>query len=206
MKLYTAFRAPNPRRVLMFMHEKGISGVDMVTLDLNAHEHETASYRAKNPVARVPALELDDGRILSETRAICTYLEGLHPEPNLMGKSSEERAFIEMHDRHVEWHWMLPVANWIRHTHPGLATLERPQFPEYGKSQGEKARASARRLDQMLAKQPWLAGERFTIADITAFCTLEFARLVKFKAGDEGFSALQAWRDKMASRESAHVE
>ena len=206
MKLYSAFRAPNPRRVLMFMHEKGITGVDTVTLDLNAHEHESAEYRAKNPVARVPALELDDGRILGETRAICTYLEGLHPEPNLMGQNTEERAFIEMHDRRVEWYWALLIGNWVRHTHPGLATLERPQFPEFGHSQGEKVLQSARRLDEMLARQPWIAGERFTIADITAFCYLEFARLVKFKAGDAGFNALQAWRDKMASRESAHVE
>ena len=206
MKLYTALRAPNPRRVLMFMHEKGITGIDMVPMDLNAHEHETAAYRAKNPVGRVPALELDDGRVLSETRAICTYLEGLHPEPNLMGQNSEERAFIEMHDRHVEWYWALLIGNWVRHTHPGLATLERPQFPDFGRSQAEKVRQSARWLDQTLAKQPWIAGDRFTIADITAFCYLEFARLVKFKAGDEGFTALQSWRDKMASRESAHVE
>lgn len=206
MKLYTAYRAPNPRRVLMFMHEKGVSGIEMVSLDLNAHEHETAAYRAKNPVARVPALELDDGRILSETRAICTWLEGRYPEPNLMGKTADERAFIEMHDRRVEWYWVQPIANWIRHTHPGLAALERPQFTEFGQSQGEKARESARWLDKTLSSQPWIAGDRFTIADITAFCFLEFARLVKFKAGEEGFAALQAWRDKMAARESAHVE
>lgn len=206
MKLYTAFRAPNPRRVLMFMHEKNIDGIEMVPLDLNAQEHKSASYHAKNPVERVPALELDDGRILSETRAICSWLEGQHAEPNLMGKSSDERAFIEMHDRRIEWYWMLPIANWIRHTHPGLATLEQPQFPDFGRSQGDKVRDAARWLDQQLGHQPWIAGDRFTIADITAFCALEFARLGKFKAGDEGFAALQSWRDKMASRESAHVE
>ncbi|HNL42496.1 MAG TPA: glutathione S-transferase family protein, partial [Ottowia sp.] len=198
MRLFTSPRAPNPRRVLMFMHEKGIAGVEQVTVDLNAGEHQSAAYRAKVPVARVPALELPDGRVLSETRAICSYLEGLHPEPNLMGEGFDERAFIEMHDRRVEWYWLLPIANCVRHTHPGLAALEQPQFPDFGRSQGQKVRESARWLDEALARQPWVAGERFTIADITAFCALEFARLMKFSAGAEGFAALQAWRDRVA--------
>ena len=205
MRLFTSPRAPNPRRVLMFMHEKGIAGVEQVTVDLNAGEHQSAAYRAKVPVARVPALELPNGRVLSETRAICSYLEGLHPEPNLMGEGFDERAFIEMHDRRVEWYWLLPIANCVRHTHPGLAALEQPQFPEFGRSQGQKVRESARWLDEALARQPWVAGERFTIADITAFCALEFARLMKFSAGAEGFAALQAWRDRVAERESARV-
>ena len=205
MRLFTSPRAPNPRRVLMFMHEKGITGIDFVPVDLNAGEHKAAAYRAKVPVARVPALELDDGRCLSETRAICTYLEGLHPAPNLMGEGFDERAFIEMHDRRVEWYWLLPIANCVRHTHPGLAALEQPQFPEFGRSQGQKVRESARWLDEALARQPWVAGERFTIADITAFCALEFARLMKFSAGAEGFAALQAWHDRVAERESARV-
>ncbi len=205
MRLFTSPRAPNPRRVLMFMHEKGIAGVEQVTVDLNAGEHQSAAYRAKVPVARVPALELPDSRVLSETRAICSYLEGLHPEPNLMGEGFDERAFIEMHDRRVEWYWLLPIANCVRHTHPGLAALEQPQFPEFGRSQGQKVRESARWLDEALARQPWVAGERFTIADITAFCALEFARLMKFSAGAEGFAALQAWRDRVAERESARV-
>ncbi|MCZ2104908.1 MAG: glutathione S-transferase family protein [Comamonadaceae bacterium] len=205
MKLYTATRAPNPRRVLMFMAEKAISGIELVTIDLNTGEHKAAAYRAKVPAARVPALELDDGRVLSETRAICTYLEGLHPEPNLMGVDFEERAFIEMHDRRVEWYWMLPIANCVRHTHPGLAVLEHPQFEDFGRSQGEKVRDSARQLDTLLARQPWIAGERFTIADITAFCATEFAKLMKFNAGAEGYTALQAWRDRVAARESARA-
>ena len=206
MKLHTAPRAPNPRRVLMFMHEKGITGIERVAVDLNAGEHKGAAYRAKVPVARVPALELDDGRVLSETRAICTWLEGRHPTPNLMGEGVDERAFIEMHDRRVEWYWLLPIANCVRHTHPGLAPLEQPQFPDFGQSQAVKVRESARWLDDALARQPWVAGERFTIADITAFCALEFARLMKFNAGAEGLAALQAWRDRVAGRESARAE
>ena len=206
MKLYTAQRAPNPRRVLMFIHEKAITGIELVPVDLNAGEHKGAAYRALNPVATVPTLELPDGRCLSETRAICSYLEGLQPEPNLMGRDFAERAFIEMHDRRVEWYWLLPIANCVRHTHPGLATLERPQFADFGRSQGEKVRERARWLDEQLAEHPWMAGERFTIADITAFCALEFARgLMKFDAGAEGFAHLQAWRERMAERESARV-
>ena len=205
MKLYTAHRAPNPRRVLMFIHEKAITGIALVPIDLNAGEHKAGAYRALNPVATVPALELPDGRHLSETRAICGYLEGLQPEPNLMGRDFEERAFIEMHDRRVEWYWMLPIAHCVRHTHPGLAALEQPQFADFGRAQGEKVRERARWLDDMLARQPWMAGERFTIADITAFCALEFARLMNFDAGAEGFARLQAWRDRVAARESARA-
>ncbi|MBS0468106.1 MAG: glutathione S-transferase N-terminal domain-containing protein [Proteobacteria bacterium] len=174
-------------------------------MDLNTGEHKGAAYRARNPVSTVPALELADGRALSETRAICSYLEGLHPEPNLMGRDFDERAFIEMHDRRVEWYWLLPIANCVRHTHPGLAALEQPQFADFGRSQGEKLRERARWLDDTLARQEWMAGERFTIADITAFCALEFAKLMKFDAGAEGFAHLQAWRDRVAGRESARV-
>ena len=204
MKLYIAPRAPNPRRVQMFMHEKNLPPMELVPVDINAGEHRDPAFRAKNPVSRVPVLELDDGRLLSETRAICSYLEGIYPDINLMGVDFEERAFIEMHDRRVEWYWLMPIAATIRHTHPGLAPLEQPQFPDFSRSQAGKVREAARWLDTTLAAQPWIAGERFTIADITAFCAYEFARgLMKFKAGDEGFAALQAWRDRMAARPSA---
>lgn len=205
MNLYVASRAPSPRRVLMFLVEKGINGLDLVDVDLNALEHKGDAYRAKSPLARVPALELDDGRVLTETRAICTYLEGRYPEPNLMGEDATERAFIEMADRRVEWYFLLPIANCVRHTHPGLAPLEQPQFPEFGRSQGEKLRETAAWLDSELQRQPWVAGERFTIADITAFCALEFAKLMRFNAGQQGFAALQAWRDRVAERPSART-
>lgn len=205
MKLFVAPRAPNPRRVLMFLVEKGIQGLELVQVNLNALEHKSDAYRAKSPLARVPALELDDGRVLTETRAICTFLEGRFAEPNLMGVDATERAFIEMADRRVEWHLMLPIANCVRHTHPGLAPLEQPQFPDFGRSQGEKLREAAAWLDGELQREPWVAGERFTIADITVFCAIEFARLMRFRPADEGFAALQAWRDRVAARPSAQA-
>lgn len=205
MKLYTSVRAPNPRRVDMFLVEKGLT-LEREIIDLNAGEHRSPGFLARNPMARVPVLELDDGRCLAETRAICTYLEGLHPEPNLMGVDAEERAFIEMADRRVELGLLLTIANAIRHTHPGLATLEQPQFPDFGASQGQKVLASARVFDELLQRQPYMAGQRFTIADITAFCGLEFGRgLLKFVPGREGLQALQDWRDRMAARESARA-
>lgn len=203
MKLYVSPRAPNPRRVQMFMAEKNIGDVELVNVDLNAQEHKQAAYLAKSPLARVPALELDDGRVLTETRAICTWLEGLHPEPNLMGRDAQERAFIEMADRRMEWYLMLPLANAIRHTHPGLAPLEQPQFPDFGQSQLVKAQETAVWLNSELQRQPWVAGDRFTIADITAFCTVDFGKLMRFKPADAGLHALQAWRDKVAARPSA---
>ena len=205
MKLYVAPRAPNPRRVTMFMVEKNITGIGLINVDLNANEHKGEAYRAKSPLAKVPALELDDGRVLTETRAICTYLEGLYPEPNLMGATFEERAFIEMADRRVEFYLLAGIANTVRHTHPGLAVLEQPQFPDFGHSQAQKMREVAQWFDQVLERQPWMAGPRFTIADITAFCAIEFARLMKFNPGAEGMPALQAWRDRVAERPSAKV-
>ncbi len=206
MKLYVSPRAPNPRRVQMFIAEKGITGIQEVVVEIGKDEHRSSNYRAKSPLAKVPVLELDDGRYLGETRAICSYLEGLYPEPNLMGETFEARAFIEMTDRRMELYLFGTIANCIRHTHPGLAPLEQPQFPDFGHSQGQKMREVARWLDGELATQPFVAGERFTIADITAFCAYEFARgLLKFKAGEEGFSALQAWRDRMAARPSAQA-
>jgi hypothetical protein len=190
----------------MFMAEKGITGIELVPVDLNGGEHFAAAFRAKSPLAKVPALELEDGRVLTETRAICGYLEGLYPENNLMGVGFEEHAFIEMADRRVEWTLLLGIANGVRHTHPGLAPLESPQFAEFGRSQTDKVKAAAQVFDQLLQTQAWMAGPRFSIADITAFCALEFGRaLLKFTPADLGLAALQDWRDRMAARPSAKV-
>ena len=206
MKLHVSPRAPNPRRVLMFIAEKGIEGIETVDLNLVTNEHKTDAFRAKSPLATVPALELDDGRVLTESRAICTYLEGLVAEPNLMGTDATERAFIEMADRRVEFHLLAGIANCVRHTHPGLAALEQPQFSDFGSAQGRKVRDVARWLDGELAGRPFIAGDRFTIADITAFCALEFGRgLMKFKPGDEGMPHLQGYRDRIAARASANA-
>jgi len=203
MKLYMMPRAPNPRRVAMFAAEKGLQ-IEQVMVDIAKGEQRSEAHLARNPFGRVPALELDDGRMLCETRAICTYLEGMQPEPNLMGEDFEERAFIEMADRRMELDLFAIAVNCVRHSHPGFAALEQPQFADFGAAQGERFRASAHWLDGVLAKQEYVAGQRFTIADITAFCAHEFARgLMKFRAAEEGMPHLQAWRDRIAARPSA---
>jgi glutathione S-transferase len=190
----------------IFMAEKGITGIEQVVVSIAEGAHKEAAYLSKSPLAKVPALELDDGRILTESRAICTYLEGLYSQTNLMGLDFEERAFIEMADRRVEFYLLGGIANCIRHTHPGLAPLEQPQFAEFGRSQGEKVRAVARWLDGELAHAPFVAGERFTIADITAFVALEFGRgLMKFVPGNEGMPHLQAYYERWRERPSAKV-
>lgn len=205
MKLYVAPRAPNPRRVTLFIREKGIQGIELVDVDLGAGQHFGADYRRISPLAKVPVLQLDDGRCLGESRAICSWLEGWHPQPNLMGEGFEERAFVESIDRQVEQYFFGTVANAIRHTHPGLAPLEQPQVAEYGRAQGAKAREAARWLDGLLSSQPFVAGQRFTIADITLLCALDFARgLMKFRPADEGLTHLQAWRERMAERPALH--
>ena len=153
MRLHTSPRAPNPRRVDMFLAEKGIEGLERRTYDLNRGDLRTAEFRALNPLGRVPVLELDDGRCLAESRAICSYLESLHPEPNLMGRDAVERAFIESADRQVEMFLLASIANAVRHTHPGLAPLEQPQFADFGTSQGQKLLEYAAAFDRLLASR-----------------------------------------------------
>ncbi len=204
MRLHRTPRAPNPRRVTMFIAEKGIDGIELVDVDLAAQAHRDAAFVARSPFSKVPALELPDGRVLTESRAIQTWLEGRFPEPNLMGRDADERASIEEADRQVELYLLFPLAMWVRHTHPGLAVLETPQLPDYAASQAARGREAAAILDRRLAEREWIAGERFTVADITAFCALEFARgLVRWRPADDGLVHLQAWRDRVATRPSA---
>jgi len=199
MKLYTTPTAPNPERVMCVLREKAITGVEIVNVDLFKGEHRTKEYRQTSPFAQVPALELDDGRVLTESKAICLYLEGLHPEPNLFGKTPEETAFIEMWDRRVEFMWLMPLAMWLRHGHPGFAVLEK-QIAENA-PRGEKGfRRFAKVLDQELSSRDFIAGDRFTIADITAFVSIGFARVAKWKPSIEETPNLLAWRDRMLAR------
>lgn len=203
MKLHVAGRAPNPERVLMFMAEKGIQDIEVLQVDLMRAEQRRPAFLALNPLAQVPVLQLDDGRCLSESRAICSYLEGLYPEPNLMGRGWEEHAFIEMADQRAASSLGLSAMQAVRHSHPALAALEQPQLPAFAQVQAARLRSHAQLYDTLLSQQAWVAGERFTVADITLFCMLEFARgLLKYRPGEEGLSHLQAWRDRVAARAS----
>ncbi len=203
MKLYSARYTPNPRRVLMFLAEKGVTDLEIVTLDIFAGAHKTPEFRRRSPLAQLPALELDDGRTLTESRAICSYLESLYPEPNLIGEGGQERAFIEMWDRRIEFGFAVPFMLWVRHAHPLIAALE-TQNPVLASHYQAGAEKMARWLDGELGQRPWIAGERFTIADITACCGMDFAKLLNWRPGP-ALPNLARWREALAERPAGGV-
>lgn len=204
MKLYVAPYAPNPRRVMMFLAEKSVADIEIVTLNLQEGEHRTSDFRAKSPLSQIPALELDDGRTLTESRAICSYIEALKPEPNLMGRDAFERAFIEMWDRRMELLFSMPLMMWVRHGNPVLAALERNQNAEVATYNQGQAMRMARWLNEELAVRPWIAGDRFSIADITAACGMDFAKMMRWRPGDD-LPNLKRWRDAFAARAAGEV-
>jgi glutathione S-transferase len=199
VKLHLAPYAPNPRRVAMFLAEKGVHDIEIVMHDLPSGTHREDAYRQVSPLAQVPALELDDGRALTESRAICTYLESLYPEPNLMGETAWERAEIEMWDRRAELLFTLPLMMWVRHGHPVLARVEKNQQPAVAAYNQDNAMRVASFFDRTLADRPFLAGARFTIADVTALAGMDFAKMMKWRPGDD-LPNLKRWREAMGDR------
>ena len=204
MKLYSAPYAPNPRRVTMFMAEKGIIDIEVIPLDLPKGEHRTSDFRAKSPLSQIPTLELDDGRCLTESRAICTYLESVYPEPNLMGVDGFERAEIEMWDRRVEFMVSMPMMLWVRHGNPVLAAVEKNQNPAIAASNEETAMKMVRWFDAQLAERPFMAGNRLTNADLTALAGIDFAKMNKWRP-DDTTPHLRRWRAMMGERPAGKV-
>lgn len=200
MKLYHSPMAPNPDRVVFFLRAKGkLDAVTLEEVSIMKQEHKTAGYREVSPFAQVPALILDDGTNLTESRAICTYLEGIFPEPNLMGADPKEKALIEMWDRRVELMFFIQFAGWFRNAHPAMAPLEVPQSPEAA-AKGEKAaRKMAERLDAHLANNAFVAADRFSIADITLYITCGFTRVMKWAPHKE-LPHLGRWHAEMTAR------
>lgn len=201
MLLHDTPHAPNPKRVRMFMAEKGIS-LPTRAIDLMALEHKRDDYKRINPLSGVPALELDDGTVLTESVAICRYLEHLHPEPALFGRGGREQAVVEMWQRRMEFQLLAPVAHVFRHTHPRLAVLEQPQLPEFAAAQRPRAVAAMRFLDAELAGRPFVAGGDFTIADITAFVAMELTKLARIEVPRD-LPNLARWRREVGARPSA---
>jgi glutathione S-transferase len=197
MKLYSAPYAPNPRRVTMFIAEKGITDIEIVPISLVGGEHRSESFRAKSPLAQLPTLELDDGRTLTESRAICGYLEALYPEPNLFGVDPFERASIEMWDRRAEYMFAMPLMMWVRHGSPALAAVEKNQNAEIAAWYQAQAMRMAAWFDRELGNRPWIAGDRFTNADITAACGIDFAKMMKWRPGED-LANLKRWREAFA--------
>lgn len=176
MHLYTQSSSPNGQRVSVFMKEKGIE-IPTTEIDLRAAENLSEEYRTKNPFGRVPVLELDDGRYLSESQAICRYLEGKNPDPNLFGETTDEQAMIEMWSRRVELNVLMPVAQAFRNI-TGFFKDRETVVPEWGEVSAEAARVSVALINDHLAKSTYLAGDRYSIADMTLAITLNFAKNV----------------------------
>lgn len=204
MKLYVSAFAPNPRRVTMFIAEKQIADIEFVQINLQEGEHKRPEFRARSPLSQVPTLELDDGRTLTESRAICSYLETAYPDPNLMGVDAFERASIEMWDRRVELLFAGPLMMWVRHGNPAIAAVEPNQNAEFAAYNERQAKRMAQWFDAELAKHEWLAGDRFTIADITAACAVDFARMMRWRPGDD-LPNLRRWRLALAERPAGKV-
>ncbi|WP_374516964.1 glutathione S-transferase family protein [Brevundimonas sp.] len=202
MKLYTSHRAPNPRRVRWVMAEKGIEDVEIVEIDLLSGEHRTPEYRAKVGVPHVPALELDDGTVISESLAICRYLEALYPEPNLFGRDVREQAVVEMWTRRCEFYLANPLMLNVRHSHPALAALEAVQLPQVAEYNRVAAEKFMKSLDRRLGENAFVAGDRFTIADIVGVVGLEFARLIRYRPPEE-LTHLARWLEACKARPAA---
>jgi glutathione S-transferase len=201
VKLYDAPFAPNPRRVRWVMAEKGVDDLEIVALDLMKGEHKQPDYLEKAGLPQLPALELDDGTVVTESVAICRYLESRHPEPNLFGRTPEEIAVIEMWLRRAEFLTATPLMLWVRHSAPPLAVLEtqNPAVAEHQKAAGLRGLEV---LDERLAGREWLAADRITIADIVAFIGVDFARLVRFRP-PETLANLCRWAEAMRARPAA---
>jgi glutathione S-transferase len=201
MKIYDFALAPNPRRLRIFVAEKGLK-IPMEQVDLFTGKNRTPEMLAKNPAGGLPVMELDDGTHLAESVAICRYLEGLHPQPNLMGKDFKEQAFIEMWNRRVELGLLAAAARAFQHTNP-LFKDRLKQMPEYGASQQAAVRDQLKWLDAQIGNKPFIAGDRFTIADITAEVAVDFATQMAGVPMDASLKNLARWHQSVSSRPSA---
>ena len=200
MKLYDGGRAPNPRRVRIFLAEKAMS-LPVEKIDLANLEHKTAEFTALNPLQRVPVLVLDDGTVITELIAICRYIEGLRPEPRLFGRGALEEALVEMWNRRVELNLYQAVSAVFRHTHPAMKDLEF-QIPEWGEANRPRVFDFLGLLDRELKNRLFVAGDHYSIADITALVAVDFMRPAKLIMPEE-LANLRRWHAQVSERSSA---
>jgi glutathione S-transferase len=200
MKLYDSQPAPNPRRVRIFLAEKGLS-VPTVQVDLAKGENRQPDFLRINPMGTVPVLELDDGTHLAESVAICRYFEETRPEPRLLGTDARDRALVEMWQRRMELEVFATTTGAFRNTH-AFFKGRIPQVPEYGEVCRQAAIKRLAWLDQELASRPFVAGDRYTIADITLLCGIDFGRITNIRIQDDQKN-LRRWHDAVSSRPSA---
>jgi glutathione S-transferase len=201
MKLFDGGRAPNPRRVRVFLAEKGIS-VPLVPIDMGALEHKKEAISSRNPLMRLPVLEFDDGTILCESVAICRYFEELQPEPALFGRGALGKAMVEMWQRRMELNLLGAVAAAFRHIHPAMREWEIPQIPEWGEANKPKALDFLGILDRELASREFAAGDEYSIADITGLIAIDFMKPARIVVPEE-LAHVRRWHKAIAGRPSA---
>jgi glutathione S-transferase len=201
MLLYHDPRAPNPRRVRIFLAEKGVA-YDTIEVSIAAAEHQKPEFRKKNPLALLPVLELADGRVLRESMAICRYIEELYPEPNLFGADSWERAQIEQWNRHAELELLLPIAQVFRNTNAFWVGRIK-QAPDFAEIMREIVCSRFDWLEHELAQREYLAGPRFSVADITALCAIDFGKISNLRIKADTHPSLAAWYARVSGRPSA---
>jgi glutathione S-transferase len=201
MKLYDGGRAPNPRRVRIFLAEKGIL-VPTEQVDLGKLQQRSDAYTAVNPMQRVPALVLDDGTVIAESIAICRYFEALQPEPPLFGRGALGSAQVEMWNRRVEFHLLLPVSAVFQHLHPAMKIMVDPQVAAWGEANKPRVFEFLRFLDGELQTRPFIAGADYSVADITALAAVDFMRVSKLAVPDD-LAQVRRWHQAVSGRPSA---
>ena len=200
MKLYSSPVAPSPKKVLVFISEKGIEDIEVKDLDIGKMEHKTDEYKKIAPNSRIPALVLDNGDVILETTAICRYLECLHPDPNMFGENAEEIAQIEMWYSRISFELMMPLMHGFRHTHPHMSALEN-QNNDFGLAQRELAVKSLQYFDKLMLNKEFIACNKFSYADIQAAVSLQFlVRLNRIDIND--YQNLSAYINNITSRPS----
>jgi glutathione S-transferase len=197
----TGMPAPNPRRVRIFAAEKGID-LPMQEVSLQAREHKSDEFLKLNPMGQTPVLKLDDDTCLSETVAICRYLEAIHPEPSLFGATPVEVGQVDMWTRRVELKLGAPVANIWVHTHPYTAKVVPHQYKDFGESNRPLVTSALRIFDRALGEAPFLAGETYSMADIVLLTTIDFGTFVGVEIPEE-FARLNDWHRRVSARPSA---
>jgi len=193
--------APNPRRVRIFIAEKGID-LPESQVQMRRREHKSDEHRARNSLGQLPTLVLDDGSAISESVSICRYLDSLHPEPPMFGRDGKEAALVDMWIRRIEFQLMTPVGMFWRHAHPLTAALL-TQFKDFGESNREAYERSCLWLDREIASSgPFIAGETYGMADIVALTTIDFATFTGLEM-PAGANSLKQWHDLVSARPSA---
>src|ERR1700754_3470609 len=201
MKLYDGGRAPNPRRTRIFLAEKNIS-LPVEQVDLGALQHKSPAYAEVNPLMRVPALVLDDGTVITESVAICRYFEALQPDPPLFGRGALAMAQVEMWNRRLELHLLFPVSHVFRNSHPAMKEMEVPQVPAWAEANKPRLTEFLALLDGQLKNRRYVAGDRYSVADITGMIAVDFMKPVKL-AVPENCANIKRWYAEVSARPSA---